>query len=196
MSNEKAPIIGGLTVPIQKIDNRASSSVNQSMVINLKTALAILSLLPVAAGAETKRPELVFATAKQGAEVLTTRDDFVTRMSAFDRSARMKTARDVSEREYLDFVAANVLEWTDAEQAKLQAAMDGIRSKMQPLGLPFSDSVHVVKTTGKEEGYAAYTRGDAVVFPARELQASAEILQRRLCHELFHILSIRVALAG
>jgi hypothetical protein len=159
------------------------------MVINLKTALAILSLLPVAADAETKRPELVFASAKEGAQILTTRDDFVTRLSAFDRSARMKTAKEVSERDYLDFVAANVLGWTDAEQVKLQAAMDGVRAKMEPLGLPFSESVHVVKTTGKEEGNAAYTRGDAVVFPARELQAPMVDIQKKLCHELFHILS-------
>jgi hypothetical protein len=151
--------------------------------------LVLLSLLTVTSLGETNKPELIFATAKEGSRILTTRDDFITRLSPFDRSARMITAKDISESQFLDFVAGNVLEWTDDERAKVQSAIDVVSQGMNSLGIPFPSPVYVIKTTGREEGQACYTRGDAIVFPARELWNRPDILQRKLCHELFHIIS-------
>ena len=42
-------------------------------------------------------PSFRFATADQGRRQLTTVDEFVRRLSPFDRAARLKTDRDVSE---------------------------------------------------------------------------------------------------
>ena len=42
-----------------------------------------------------------FATASEAAEILTRKDDFIQRLSAFDRAARMKTDRTVSAEEFL-----------------------------------------------------------------------------------------------
>jgi hypothetical protein len=47
----------------------------------------------------------------------------------------------------------------------------------------------MIKTTGAEEGNAAYTRGTAIVLPTGELAKSQEELNKLFCHELFHILS-------
>ena len=46
-----------------------------------------------------------------------------------------------------------------------------------------------MKTTGEEEGGAAYTRANAIVLSEGELAASARALRKLLAHELFHVLS-------
>jgi hypothetical protein len=58
-----------------------------------------------------------FAEVNEGVRILTTRDDFIIRLSAFDRSARMKTDKSVSDEEFLAFLRANVSAWADEEKA-------------------------------------------------------------------------------
>src|ERR1044071_9814196 len=63
-----------------------------------------------------------FASVSEGAEILGRKDDFIQRLSAFDRAARMKTDRSVDESEFVKFVQENVLPWNEAERAKIEAA--------------------------------------------------------------------------
>ena len=57
--------------------------------------LAVMGLLQGVLEAEVRlgRTILSFATVEEGKRVLTSRDDYVERMSAFDRAARLKTDR-------------------------------------------------------------------------------------------------------
>jgi hypothetical protein len=96
----------------------------------------------------------VFATAAQGRNVLTQRDDFVQRMSPFDRAARLKADQDVTEQTYLDFVSAQVREWSDDDKAAVQATLSDLRPRVNALGEPWPDPIFLVKTTGNEEGSA------------------------------------------
>lgn len=130
---------------------------------------------------------VVFSTVENGRKIFGQRDDFVASMSPFDRSARMKTDEAVSEKEYLEFVSNNVLPWNEDEVAKLEATLKSISTKMSELPLNLPKTIYIIKTTGKEEGGAAYTRSNAIVLPKSEL-ASAN-LQKLIIHELFHILS-------
>ena len=98
-----------------------------------------------------------FATVKEAKEVLERRDDFVQRMSPFDRAVRMKTDRDVSEEEYLRFVGRNVLAWDEADKQKITVAYRGVEKRLAVQNLPFPKKVLLIKTTGNEEGGAAYT---------------------------------------
>lgn len=132
---------------------------------------------------------VAFATIDEGKQILTAQDDFVRRMSPFDRAARMKTDRDVSEKEYLEFVGKNVLAWSNAEKQKITSAFQDIQETIEALCLPFPKKVFMVKTTGKEEGRAAYTRSNAIVIPKTYLGASIAKIQKTICHELFHIMS-------
>ena len=45
-----------------------------------------------------------FASVRKGAEILGRKDDFIQRLSPFDRAARMKTDRSISGGEFLKFV--------------------------------------------------------------------------------------------
>ena len=136
-----------------------------------------------------KDVEVRFATVKEAQRILTDRDDFVRSMSPFDRAARLKTDKDVSETEYLAFVSNEVLEWSDAERRKITAAFQVLATRFQAFGLPFPKPVFLVKTTGNEEGQSAYTRANAVVLPRTFLRSSETSLQETICHELFHVLS-------
>ena len=132
---------------------------------------------------------VAFASVEEARAVLTNRDDFVQSMSPFDRAARMKTDRDVSEAEYLGFVGGHVLEWTEAEKQKTTSAFEGIQKELVALSLPFPRKVLIIKTTGVEEGGASYTRADAIVIPKADLAAPAASTRIRICHELFHVLT-------
>jgi hypothetical protein len=130
-----------------------------------------------------------FAEVNEGVRILTTRDDFIIRLSAFDRSARMKTDKSVSDEEFLAFLRANVSAWADEEKRTIKSAIDHIRPGLAALPLSFSNVIYFVKTTGGEEGKAFYTRDTAVVIPREQLKSSSEALEKAIGHELFHILS-------
>jgi hypothetical protein len=130
-----------------------------------------------------------FASVDQARQILTAQDDFVLRMSPFDRASRMKTNRNVSTDVYLEFVGRNVLAWNDSERQKITSAIQGVQAELESLLLPFPEKVFVIKTTGDEEGGAAYTRANAIVLPEAEMTAPVEKIRKTICHELFHILS-------
>lgn len=146
----------------------------------VSTALLVTASL---AGAH----EIDFASIETARGVLGVRDDFVSRLSPFDRAARLKAARDVSEAEYLAFARAAAREWLPDERARLTDAFAAIEPKLAAL-LPQLDApILLIKTSGQEEGGAGYTRANAVMLP--RVLADERELQRLLAHEIFHIAS-------
>ena len=93
----------------------------------LQTSLLCLTLLNLCAlYVEAGRAKLVladttfvFATVAEGRKALGRRDDFINQLSPFDRSARLKTDREVSKSELLDFVKQQLLGWTEAEKKQM-----------------------------------------------------------------------------
>ena len=119
------------------------------------------------------------------------KDEYIQRMGPFDRSARMKVGRPVSENEFLEFVGRNVGDWTDTERQKVEAAFEAVRPFLRDLPLSLPPRIQLIKTTGAEEGNAFYTRGAAIALPGSELAKSDRDMKKLICHELFHILSRR-----
>lgn len=132
---------------------------------------------------------VIFATADTGRELLTTRDEFVERLSPFDRAARLKTSDTVSEARYLEFVGNSVLEWTADERQRVLAELRAIGPRIATLAASLPKVILMIKTTGAEEGGAPYTRANAVVLPQALLASPAEKLRATISHELFHVLS-------
>jgi hypothetical protein len=161
------------------------------MKTRLLTTLVSLCLLPCGALADVPlgKTTVHFASQSEGRKMLTEKDEFIQRLSPFDRSARMKTDKAVSEDEFLEFVGRNVVDWTKEEMQTVQAAIEAIRPLLRDLPLSLPPTVQLIKTTGAEEGNAAYTRATAIVLPASEFSKGQKDLQKLICHELFHILS-------
>lgn len=131
-----------------------------------------------------------FASTTEAAEILGQKDDFIQRLSPFDRASRMKTDKPVSEEEFLTFLKSNVATWSDAKRIKLEAAITGLRAALERLPISFPRKVLFIKTTGAEEGRAFYTRDTAIMMPERQTdEADTGLLKKTIAHELFHILS-------
>jgi len=132
---------------------------------------------------------VTFAAADGGRKILTARDDFVQALSPFDRAARVKTAGAVSEKTFLEFVGQNVLDWSEPEKASVVSALERLQRSLDRLALPWPKTIYFIKTTGKEEGGAAYTRDQALILPQNMLTPDRPRSPRLIAHELFHILS-------
>ncbi len=137
--------------------------------------------------AEDLSPRCQFAEKDAGARLLQESDRFLESLSEFELQSRLQTKDDVSLKARQRFVAAQVLYWTDSEKAMLRRLLDQVSAKFPVDLLP--ETVIFIKTTGKEEGGAAYCRRHAVALPLRLLQMPDDRLQRLLVHELFHVIS-------
>jgi hypothetical protein len=157
------------------------------------SSAALLALVPAMARAQIQlmpHTTLTFAAAAEGRKILIARDDYIQRLSPFDRQARLKTDKPVSEQEFLDFIARNVRGWSDAEREKVAAAFGAVQPRLAKMNLPFPEKIALLRTTGNEEGQMPYTRGAALVFPTGRLASAGDAeLQSIICHELFHVLS-------
>ena len=139
---------------------------------------------PIALHRETK---LVFASAERGAQHLAKSDSYLESVSAFDRQSRMQRADDPGNEAFVNFISAEVRDWDEANTAKVRAAADALRERLKPLRLPLPSEILLVRTTGREEGEAAYCRGPSIILPDKVLARGG--LDRLLAHELFHVLS-------
>ena len=143
-----------------------------------------------------------------GARLLATADDFVDNQSQFDRQARLSLRTEVvevSRSMYFDYVASQVMDWSTDEVAALKGIVQAIAGKLEPLDLHLPEVVHLVKTSGEEEGHAAYTRQmNVIVLPVNMIQSlftpsnfgdplhtgtSPSYLTDVVTHELFHLFS-------
>jgi hypothetical protein len=156
-------------------------------------ALALLVTLSPAAAQEVPlhgQTKLHFASLEEGQAALGKTDAYVRAQSRYDRQSRMATEDDVSEEQFLRFAAAAVEAWPEEEIQTLTAAASSIQKRLAPYRLPFPPTVLLIRTSGKEEGNAAYCRANAVILPGRLVtKHEAKDLERLLLHELFHVLS-------
>lgn len=134
------------------------------------------------------KPTLEFLTAKESALELARDDDFLRRMSPFDRAARLKTDQVVSQKAYVAFIQQHTRDWPASDKAAVIASYEAIYPAIEALGVTLPGDIKMILTTGHEEGQAAYTRGNAIMLPAK-MVATKERLKRLLAHELFHVYS-------
>ena len=91
--------------------------------------------------------------------------------------------------QWRDFAKGEVQAWEPMQVARVTESIERLRKRLEKLNLPLPKSVLLVRTTGKEEGNAAYTRGAAIMLPDKVLAYQPDPLDRLLAHELFHVLS-------
>ena len=159
-------------------------------ILTILPIIVAALFMPASASEMNRGVSFTFASVNEGKEILTARDDFVKRLSRFDRSARLKTAKDISEDTYLRFVGDSVQEWSADEKSLVSSAFSSLQTRINELSLPWPEVIYLVKTTGNEEGHAAYTRSNAIVLPSVMLvQENRALINKILVHELFHILT-------
>lgn len=148
------------------------------------------------------------ASPAKARELMTRVDSFVSNQSRFDRQARLNIpfdALEVTEDVYFHYLMSQVRPWSAAEIEALGKIIEGVGKRFARLTFQLPEVVWLVKTTGEEEGYAAYTRGnDAISLPATKIATlweggggadalhptpSIESLEDIVTHEFFHLFS-------
>ena len=137
----------------------------------------------------TKTCTVHFATPEQGKSRLAKNDAYIKGLSPFERAAKILKAGSVSTEDYIDFIGAQTLEWDENDKAKLKKIIQIASSELAPYARHIPPDIYLIKTTGKDEGAAPYTRGVSIVLPNRTVRQSAKGLERLFYHELFHIIS-------
>lgn len=129
------------------------------------------------------------ATVEEGRAEAQQRDRFTDLLSRFDRQCRLATDRDATLDEVLRHYAAQVEAFDADDERRVQKLLGEIAPRLAELRVPLPERVLFVKTTGRDEAGAAYTRGTTVYFPRPLLRDSDEKLRRLIAHELFHVIS-------
>jgi hypothetical protein len=139
----------------------------------------------------TLSEKIQFANSSKGREILSKPDGWAKQLSDFDMKARMRTLRTHGLQEFLNFISANVLDWTPDEQKYWSSLINKLSEAMAGLKL-YVPEIYMLKSTGLEEFNAVYTRNRSVVFPVERINFPHD--EQRdfflLAHEIFHILSV------
>jgi hypothetical protein len=130
-----------------------------------------------------------FATVSEAKSRLAKRDVYIKNLSPFERAAKIKKAGPVSTGQYLEFIQNQALEWNNADKKKLGQVIVAAKPKLAKFANHLPERIHLLKSTGDDEGSAPYTRGTSIVLPERFMRQSGKSLERLFYHELFHIVS-------
>ena len=157
----------------------------------------ILSLLP-ACLAESNALGYRFADASEAAELLLGNRDYYDNLTQNDLNFRLQKL-DGTLAELEAFAAEQTLDYTDAEKARIDQAMDTIEKNCAEWGytLPPMDDIVFAKTTMLEECSAgAYTHGTQIYLGERLMKCGFDddpafqaYFDTTVAHELFHCLT-------
>ena len=151
---------------------------------------------------------MIAASLETSRRLITAPDTYIEAQSPFDRHARLgipQGSAEVDQKLFLSFLGTQVVEWSDFECEQLKEIVKNLRSIFAGTSLKLPARIYFVKSTGREEGAAAYTRHlDTIVLPANMVASllavppggdplhpaqSSAYLAGIITHELFHILS-------
>ncbi len=132
---------------------------------------------------------ITFATVEQGQKVLGAKDDYIQEMSPMDCSIRLKTDKSTSTSDFLNAVKKTVLTWTPKERKRMSGLLRKSKPSLDRYSLKLPKSILLIKTSGKSEANAPYTRANAIIFPVRELESPDTRIEELIYHEIFHILT-------
>lgn len=152
------------------------------------TAPAVARVEPAAAEVRVLGAPVRFLSRAEAAAFLEAPDDFTARLSDFDRAFRMGRVG-VDDGTYRAFVGAQGLDWPAEEQAAWTAALTQIDRAMADTGMRLPGELVLIRTTGRDELDAAYTRRNAIILPSRRSARTADKALGLAAHELFHVYS-------
>lgn len=132
-----------------------------------------------------------FASTEEAAALLGSADVWIRTLSPFDRSVRKQVSDDPGQDAFVEFTAEQAQAWTAEQIETLSAVVESAARRIDRLNLQLSlpPTVLLVRTSGREESHAAYTREHAIILPDKVLNSPADELEELFLHELFHVMS-------
>ena len=127
--------------------------------------------------------------AQTASSIIAQKDDYILNFSEFDLQSRLSTMEKVTKDDLAEFLSHQTVEWTNSEQNIINRIFDELDISYAPYKEYLLDSVKVIKTTGREECDAAYTRNKIIYVPISMAHYPYEELKELIAHELFHVVS-------
>jgi hypothetical protein len=116
-------------------------------------------------------------------------DTFSSKMTVLDRILRSRDPSITTEIAFLEYASIHTLDWTDGETALLKNMVAAYAEVTRRFNIPRPKEIFIIKTDGSEEFGAAYTRGNAVVLPAKLFRFQPTEVFKTFTHEIYHILT-------
>ena len=127
--------------------------------------------------------------AKTASSIIAAKDEYISNFSEFDLQSRLGTSETVSKEELVDFLSRQTVDWTNSEEIIVNRIFDELDISYAPYKEYLLESVKIIKTTGREECDAAYTRNKCIYVPISMVQWPYDELKELIAHELFHVVS-------
>jgi len=127
--------------------------------------------------------------AQTASSIIATKDDYISNFSEFDLQSRLGTSEEVSKEDLVEFLSRQTIDWTNSEEIIINRIFDELDISYAPYKEYLLDSVKLIKTTGREECDAAYTRNKCIYIPISMVEWLYDELKELIAHELFHVVS-------
>ena len=127
--------------------------------------------------------------AQTASSIIATKDDYITNFSEFDLQSRLGTSESVTKEDLMAFLSRQTIEWTNSEENIVNRIFEELDISYAPYKKYLLDSVKIIKTTGREECDAAYTRNKCIYVPISMVRWPYDELKELIAHELFHVIS-------
>lgn len=130
-----------------------------------------------------------FATAQQGASILSTDDEYVKATAPLERQAKMRSAKPVSTAEFLAHMGRTAQDWPPAEQAMLLPRLLAVQAFVQTLAWQLPAPILIVRASAALEDNLPHTRATAIVLPDAVFKSFPTSIEHLIAHEVFHVLT-------
>lgn len=140
-----------------------------------------------------KGSTIVLNDIESAKKLLLTKDDYIQGLSTFDLQSKMMVFQAPQIDEFMKFQAEQVIPWTPEEIQFWVSLLKNLKLDFEKFSdVPIPEKIIISKTTGKEEGDAAYTRGTCgIFFPGLFLKLPN--LPGIVIHEIWHLISRKIS---
>ncbi|SMC24824.1 hypothetical protein SAMN02745857_01973 [Andreprevotia lacus DSM 23236] len=155
----------------------------------MRRPLAALLLLAISTATFANDVVLRFGSQREGQAILGKLDEYASQTSAYERQAKLKLDRPLSAAAFSAAQGNEVQDWDKAELQRLLPMLARIHNDVAAFKLKPPGEIMLFKTSGREEGNAAYTRGNGIFLSSSDVGKPDRELEDEIRHELFHVLS-------
>lgn len=129
-----------------------------------------------------------FITGDEAVKILSANDDYTSKLSIYDYHSKFFSDKPLDTEGLKAVYSEHVLEWNDDQKASVDEAMKNINAQMVKFDIDMPD-ISFILTSNKDEGGAAYTRGQSIILKPQSVYKYSINLEHLIVHELFHVYS-------
>ena len=133
--------------------------------------------------------KIKFLDKNSASSVISEKDQYLDNFSLFDIQSRLGITEEATLEDLLQFLSLQTLNWKGIEIEMIERIFSELEHAYNSYIENFPKALELIKTTGREEADAAYTRKNRIFIPISMLNWPYNELKELIAHELFHVFS-------